>query len=152
MNQNNFSPALRLPPQAAIDAMQTRFALRVAAHLTERSTDIAPDLSERLRFAREKALERARAVRSAETTPVVGVSRSGAAVLGRSGGNGWWLKLASVVPAIALAAGLFMIQRWQENTQISTAAEVDAALLSDTLPPAAYSDAGFAEFLKTPGE
>jgi hypothetical protein len=28
------------------------------------------------------------------------------------------------------------------------AAEIDAQLLSDTLPPAAYSDPGFAEFLK----
>lgn len=152
MNQNHASTALRLPPQAAIDALQTRFALRVAAGLTERSADIAPDLSERLRFAREKALERARAVRGAEAVLVVGVGRTGAMILGRGRGSGWWLKLASVVPAIALAAGLFMIQRWQENTQISTAAEVDAALLSDDLPPAAYRDPGFAEFLKTPGE
>jgi Protein of unknown function (DUF3619) len=151
MNQNILRPALSLPPQAALDAMQTRFALRVTARLTERSAELAPDLNERLRFAREKALERARAVRSAETTAAVGVTRGGAAILG-GGGTGWWLKLASVVPVIALAAGLFMIQRWQDNTQISTAAEVDAALLSDALPPKAYSDAGFAEFLKTPGE
>lgn len=152
MNQNSLQPALRMPPQAAVDAMQTRFALRVTAHLTENANDIAPDLGERLRFAREKALERARAVRTAESTASVAVNRGGAAILGTTGRNSWWLKLASVVPAIALAAGLFMIQRWQENTQISTAAEVDAALLSDALPPAAYSDAGFAEFLKTPGE
>ena len=31
-------------------------------------------------------------------------------------------------------------------------AEIDAALLADDLPPKAYSDAGFAEFLKTPPE
>ncbi len=151
MNQNLLSPAISQPPAAAIDAMQTRFALRVAAHLTERSTELAPDLTERLRFAREKALERARAVRRAEVAMPVGASRSGAAILGRAG-SGWWLTFASVLPAFALAAGLFMIQRWQEDTQISTAAEVDAALLSDALPPQAYSDAGFAEFLKTPGE
>jgi len=150
MNQNSLQSALRLPPQAALDAMQTRFALRVTARLTERSTELAPDLTERLRFAHDKALERARAVRSAEATANVGVTRGGAAVLGRTGG--WWLKLASVAPVIALAGGLFMIQRWQENAQISTAAEVDAALLSDALPPQAYSDAGFAEFLKTPSE
>jgi Protein of unknown function (DUF3619) len=150
MNQNLPHPAWRLPPQSALDALQTRFALRVAARLNERSAELAPDLTERLRFAREKALDRARAVRSAEASAAVGVTRGGAAMLG--GAGGWWLKLASVVPVIALAAGLFMIQRWQENTQISTAAEVDAALLSDALPPQAYSDAGFAEFLKTPSE
>lgn len=151
MNQTRPSPAISLPPPAAIDALQARFALRVTAKLTERSADLGPDLTERLRFAREKALERARAARSAELTIPVGAVRGGAAVLGRAG-SGWWLRFASVLPVFALAAGLFMIQRWQENTQISTAAEVDAALLSDALPPQAYSDAGFAEFLKTPGE
>jgi hypothetical protein len=32
------------------------------------------------------------------------------------------------------------------------AAEIDSALLADDLPPKAYSDAGFVEFLKTPRE
>ena len=153
MNQNNLRPALplRLPPQAALDALQSRFALRVTANLTERSADLGPDVTERLRFAREMALERARAVRTAEAVVPVGVSRGGAAILGLAG-SGWWLKFASVLPVFALVAGLLLIQRLQDNAQISTAAEVDAALLADDLPPRAYSDAGFAEFLKTPGE
>jgi hypothetical protein len=151
MNRTNSSTAISLPPPAAFDAMQTRFALRVAAGLTERSSELNPDLTERLRFAREKAMERARAARAATIATPVGVSRGGAGLLGLAG-SGWWLKFASVLPVFALAAGLFMIQRWQEDTQISVAAEVDAALLSDDLPPRAYSDAGFAEFLKTPGE
>ena len=138
-------------PAAAIDAMQARFALRVAARLTERSQEISPDVTERLRFAREKALERARAARAADATPAQGVTRAGALILGRLG-SGWWLKAVSVLPALALVAGLVMIQRWQDNTQVSVAAEVDTALLSDDLPPKAYSDAGFAEFLKTPNE
>jgi hypothetical protein len=77
------------------------------------------------------------------------VTRGGASMLGRLG-SGWGMKIASVLPAIALVAGLVMIQRLQDNASIATAAEVDAALLSDDLPPAAYSDAGFAEYLKTP--
>lgn len=151
MNPTHTSTAIRLPPPAAFDAMQTRFALRVAAGLTERSSELSPDLTERLRFAREKALERARAARVAATATPVALSRGGAGVLGLAG-SGWWLKFASALPVLALVAGLFLIQRWQENTQISVAAEVDAALLSDDLPPRAYRDAGFAEFLKTPGE
>jgi len=149
MTQNDLRPTGSLPPAAALDALQARFALRVAAGLTECAGDLGPDLAERLRFAREQALERARAARSTEAT--VGASRGGAAILGRAG-SGWWLKLASVLPVLALAAGLFLIQRLQENAQISSAAEVDAALLADDLPPRAYSDAGFVEFLKTPGE
>jgi len=151
MSHNEIRSALNLPPQAALDALQARFALRVTAGLTQRSADIGPDVTERLRFARERALACARAVRTAEAAHLVGVSRGGAAVLGRTG-SGWLLKFASVLPMFALAAGLFLIQRWQDNMQISTAAEVDAALLADDLPPRAYSDAGFAEFLKTPGE
>lgn len=151
MNHNDFRPAPNLPPQAALDAMQARFALRVTAGLTERSADLGPDLTERLRFARDKALAYAREARSAEAASQLVVSRGGAAILGRDG-SGWWLKFASFLPALALAAGLFLIQRWQDDIQISTAAEVDAALLADDLPPRAYSDAGFAEFLKTPGE
>lgn len=151
MNNNHLRPGFGTPPQAALDAVQARFALRVAAKLTERSAEIGPDVAERLRFAREKALERARATRTANVVAPLGMGRDGAAILGGSG-PGWWLKAASVLPVFALAAGLFLIQRLQDNAQISTAAEVDAALLADDLPPRAYSDVGFVEFLKIPGE
>jgi len=134
----------------AADTLQARFGLRVAARLSEHAQDLSPDVSERLRFAREQALERARATRTAQATVRVGVTRGGAAILG--GPSRWWVTLGSVLPVIALAAGLMLIQRWQDNAQVSVAAEVDAALLSDDLPPGAYSDAGFAEFLKTPNE
>lgn len=144
------TPAFGAAQPAAADTLQTRFGLRVAARLTERSQDLDADVTERLRFAREKALERARATRTAEATTSLGVTRAGAALLGA--GGGWWLRIASVLPALALVAGLVLIQRWQDSTQVSVAAEVDAALLSDDLPPTAYSDAGFAEFLKTPNE
>ena len=155
MNQNTLSsafiPATALPPHASLDALQSRFALRVTARLTERSQDLGADVGERLRFAREKALERARAARSAGAVQAIGVTRAGAAVLG-GGGSNWWIRIGSALPVIALVAGLLLIQRWQDKTQISVAAEVDAALLSDDLPPKAYSDVGFAEFLKTPSE
>jgi hypothetical protein len=146
MNQST-----NMPSPSAADALQARFALRVTAHLTERSDSLAADLGERLRFARENALARGQAVRVSQSTRTVGVSSSGEAVLGRSGW-GWWLRIGAVAPAFALVAGLFLIQMWQDNAQIAVAAEIDAALLADDLPPTAYSDAGFAEFLKTPHE
>ena len=136
---------------SALDARQARFALRVACALTERSDRLGADVGERLRFAREQALTRARTLRPADAAPVLGVGASGAAVLGR-GGWGWWMRIGAVMPAFALVAGLVLIQKWQDKVQISVAAEIDAALLADDLPPTAYSDAGFAEFLKTPHE
>ncbi len=149
MSQYDFTTDSRLPSPAAVDALRTRFALRVASALSERTAGVAPDVGERLRVAREKSLDRARAARPAASAVAVG--RGGAATLALGGRDGW-LKFASLLPVIALAAGLVAIQVLQERAQISTAAEVDAALLADDLPPGAYSDAGFAEFLKTPGE
>jgi Flp pilus assembly protein TadB len=128
------------------DALEARIAYRIAARLNERAESVDSDISERLRFAREKAIVKAQAARSAEATHVV--SAGPAAVLG--GGNGWWVKLGSALPAVALALGLLLIQHLHKEAQISAAAEIDAELLADDIPPAAYSDAGFVEFLKTP--
>lgn len=133
---------------AALEALQARVAYRLAGRLSERAANLEDDVSERLRFAREKALERAQAARAAQARPVVGVGASGAALLGSAGG--WWVRLGSVLPLIALAAGLLLIQHLHGEAQIAAAAEIDAELLADDLPPAAYSDAGFVEFLKTP--
>ncbi len=133
---------------AARDALEARIGLRVAARLSQGAMALDGDVSERLRFAREQALERARAVRAAESRTAVAIGASGAAVLGGSGG--WWIKLGSVLPLVALAAGLFLIQYLHSEAQIETAVEIDAELLADDLPPAAYNDAGFVEFLKAP--
>jgi hypothetical protein len=143
----NSNTAAHLSGHAALEA---RFAYRLAARLSEHAETLDADVSERLRFAREKAMERSRALRVEPARPVVGITSAGAAVLG--GGSGWWVKLASVIPLVALAAGLLVIQHMHAEAQISTAAEIDADLLSDDLPPSAYSDDGFVEFLKTPRE
>ncbi|MFT3665831.1 DUF3619 family protein [Piscinibacter sp.] len=132
---------------AALDALESRVAYRIAARLSERAETIDGDVAERLRFAREQALARAKAVRTAHAGAVVGVGAGGAALLG--GGGGWWLKLGSVLPLLALAAGLVLIQHLHTEAQIEAAAQIDVELLADDLPPAAYTDAGFVEFLKS---
>lgn len=147
---NHFTPGL--PDVKGVDALEARFALRVAARLEQLASDVEPDIGERLRVAREQALERARSVRAIQRQAeqeVAFASRSGAAVLG-GGPSGWWIRLGSIVPIIALLLGLLLIEQWHSRAQISAAAEIDADLLADDLPPDAYSDDGFAEFLKTP--
>jgi Protein of unknown function (DUF3619) len=137
------------PPAGAPESAQVRFAQRIVAHLTEESGNLGADISERLRFARESALERARAARAlTSAAPSMGTT-GGSLVLG-AWSSGWGLKAASLLPLIALVVGLFFIQRIQNEEQISIAAEIDADLLADDLPPRAYSDAGFVEFLKLP--
>ena len=123
--------------------LEARYALRVAARLSERSDELPHDIGERLRFAREQALARARVARGAASS----AARSGgAAVLG----GGWWPRLAAALPVLALAAALVLVQTDQQDEQLRAAIETDAALLADDLPPSAYTDPGFAEFLKAP--
>lgn len=132
-----------------LDVLEARFALRVAARLHERARDVEPDIAERLRVAREQALGRARELRTAERQAAGTVAAAGnAAALG--GGSSWWVRIASIAPFVALVIGLMLIDQWQTQSQIEAAAEVDSALLADDLPPDAYSDPGFAEFLKVP--
>ena len=132
---------------AALEAAESRFARGIAACLSESAEGVAPDVAERLRFAREKSLEVVR--RSRAGAQVVGVTASGAAIAG-FGQSRWWLRFASVLPLVALVGGLVLIQDWENRTQISVAAEVDEALLGDDLPINAYRDPGFSEFLKAP--
>lgn len=140
-----------------LDARMARFGQRVAAGLNERNAELPHDVTERLRFAREQALARAaqaRAARTAASTASPSVVQMGAVLAlnggprGSQGDNGLWAKLISALPLLALLAGLLLMQQGQIHEQIVAAAEVDTALLSDNLPPAAFSDPGFAEFLR----
>jgi hypothetical protein len=54
------------------------------------------------------------------------------------------------VPLLVLVAGLMLISQWTVREQVLAAADVDTVLLSDDLPPDAYADPGFTEFLKSP--
>jgi hypothetical protein len=127
------------------DALQARFAMRVAAGLSESSARLPHDIDQRLRFAREQALGVARA-RLAEAGPVIASSSAGRLALG---GPSWWVRLASVLPLVVLIGGLLLIERGALEERIEAAAEIDTALLSDDLPPMAYVDPGFVAFLKT---
>ncbi|HSI47553.1 MAG TPA: DUF3619 family protein [Ideonella sp.] len=143
-------PAEQLRDSAGIEA---RFGLRVTAALSERAQS-APthDIDTRLRFAREQALARAMAGRKAQTqaasaTVLVGKSsRGGAGMLG--GHSPWLFRFASALPLVLLLAGLVTIDSLHDRAQVVATADLDTALLTDDLPPDAYSDPGFAEFLK----
>jgi hypothetical protein len=130
-----------------LDTLQTRFALRVASRLSERSSDLPRDLSERLRVSREQAVARARQLRLAQPATVQGHAWSqGSVALGESPPA--WLRLASLLPLMLLVLGLVLIQQLVDQAEIDATADVDTALLADDLPPEAYGDPGFVAFLK----
>lgn len=139
--------------QRSAEAAQARLALRLTAALSEyQSLEPNPDIDERLRFAREQALAGARQARESVAAAVPGVVGrvGGAAVLGGGpDGAPWWLRLGSLLPLAVLLAGLMLIDSRYTRAQIEAAAEVDAAILADDVPPEAYRDQGFVEYLKT---
>lgn len=145
------SPKYSAP--ADLDARVTRFGLRIAAGLNERNAELPADVGERLRFAREQALARAQAARAARG-PVAAdtVVAQGHSTLALGSGSGrfgnLWSRGLSLVPLALLLVGLLLAQRGQFHRELAAAAEVDTALLSDKLPPAAFRDPGFAEFLR----
>jgi len=126
------------------DAAEARFGHRVAARLSAGTDAMPHNISERLRVARAQAVAR----RKQTDRPAAVVVGSGStAVLG----SVWWNRFGAVLPLVALVVGLVSISVWQEDQRFKELAEVDSALLTDDLPPAAYTDPGFAQFLKTEG-
>jgi hypothetical protein len=138
---------------ARLEATEARVARRIVAGLEQSATAVPHEITERLRVARELALARARQMRlsaQAATSAAVIGSHGAAAALGS--GTPWWLRLAAAGPILLLVAGLLLIERINDNQQIDAAAEIDAVLLADNLPPQAYSDPGFGEFLRRPAD
>jgi hypothetical protein len=129
-------------------AIEARLGARLAGSLTVQAQSLPHDVTERLRFARGQAMARALASRMAPAVGVVARSSSGAAVLAGMGAP-WWQRLASVLPLLLLALGLLLIDHWSARERVMAAADIDAQLLADNLPPSAYSDPGFAEYLRT---
>ena len=138
---------------SARHALEERYAARLASALTEYQASAMPEgIEARLRFAHDRALAAARQSRAqrAPASAVLGAP-GGAAVLGAAGGPSdapWWLRLGSLVPFAVLLGGLLLIDNHYMRTQIDAAAEIDAAILVDALPPEAYRDQGFVEYLK----
>ena len=132
-----------------------RFARRVTARLSAGNDELPYDITERLRAAREQALSRRKAmapVRQVRTAPtIVHNGRSAALGWGSEGGT-WWRALASAVPVMALFVGLVVVNVSQDEYGAAEVAAVDTALLTDDLPPSAYADPGFAQYLKTVGQ
>lgn len=138
-----------------LDTRMSRFGLRLTAGLSEQCEQLPPDISERLRVAREQALMKARSARAAqpqEARQTVLLADGTLSVQGAKGPGGRWLKWASIGPLLLLVFGLLLIQHSQWYQQIVAGADLDAALLTGKLPPAAYGDPGFSEYLSTEDE
>jgi hypothetical protein len=128
------------------ELMQDRFGRQVADRLSAGTAELPYEIAERLRAARVQALAVRKTI-SLQMAP--SILRSGSSGTLAFGGLSLWRRIASAVPLVVLAAGLIVINAVQNDRRASEVAEVDAALLTDDLPPQAYADPGFIQFLKT---
>lgn len=109
-------------------------------HLLNQGLELDPVQRDRLREAREQALERQRP----EPVPAL---RWATNVLGTFDG---WRSLSTrvLLPVAVLAIAVSGIYSWQEKRRVAELVEIDSQLLTDDLPIDAYLDRGFQNWLK----
>lgn len=141
-------PAAR-PPHLR-DALEVRFGARVAAHLDEAAAALPPDIVTRLGRARQAALLHVRHQRQTVADTVV--VAPGAAAGRAPQTQPRWQRALAWMPLLAMVLGVWAIGEYQAQRRVRAAAEIDARLLTDVLPPAAYADPGFVQFLSEGGQ
>jgi hypothetical protein len=129
--------------QARTDAIGRMIAVR----LSEGAEALPHDMSERLKVARTQALAKRKIV-SLQVASDLAVSGGELALNLGGREDGLWNRIASLLPLLALVAGLISIAVLQDELRAREVAEVDAELLTDELPPSAYVDPGFAQYLR----
>jgi hypothetical protein len=126
---------------------EIKFANKIRQALNEGSRldgDRGARIAERLRAARERALERRRIAREPSLAWMRGTADN---VIGGFGGaDGFSLRL--LLAAALLVAGLVAIYSGQQDQRAADVEELDARLLTDDLPIDAYLDRGFETWLK----
>lgn len=138
--------------QLHTDTLQNRFGLRVAARLSAGTDALPHDIGERLRVAREQAVSRRKQPAAVlRQRAAMAASRNGntATLSFGDDGLGFWGRLTSAALVLVMAAGLIAINVIQDDDRTMEVADLDAALLTDDLPPEAYADPGFLQYLKT---
>jgi uncharacterized protein DUF3619 len=114
-------------------------------HLLNQGLELDPARRDRLRKARERALERQRA------EPVAALRWAGNLLGSLEGWRGVSARL--LLPLVVLAVAASGIYTWQEKRRVAELVDIDSQLLTDDLPIDAYLDRGFQTWLKSrPGE
>lgn len=147
-----------LSSASSLDAAEPRTVAVVLSALNDSARGLERDTAERLRASREQALARRKAARTASQTsdtPVLAPRPLGWASGAAPGtdrrlseGLNPFTGVASLLPLVLLVVGLAVLSQATAQWRASELAELDAQLLTAELPPAAYADSGFVEFLR----
>jgi Protein of unknown function (DUF3619) len=132
---------------------EDQFGHRIAFHLNGVENDLSHNITERLRVARLQAV--AHKAPSLQVVLQSPLSNSVFAMktVGAHGGSGpdgmsKWSRWMTAALLGILVFGFAAVQEIQDELRASDIAEVDSQLLIDDLPPAAFLDPGFTEYLK----
>lgn len=119
---------------------EEHFGYKVRQHLNRGLHDLRPETSNRLASARENALAHQRQ----------SVSQS---VLATAGSFVQFhlenLRFKQALVALILAMGVISTTFWVADERINELGALDSALLADDLPIGAFTDTGFAAWLKS---
>jgi Protein of unknown function (DUF3619) len=131
------------------NAAETRFGRDVARLLTEGNQALPHDISERLRVSRMQAMASFKQQQRPQAIAIPERARAPALVMADNGEDlSWWNRVAAAIPALLLVLGLFGISEVHDVNRAQEIAAIDVALLTDALPPEAYTDPGFLRFVK----
>lgn len=121
---------------------EQRFGNRIR-HLLNQGLELDPGTRERLRAARDQALERRRA-------EPVALARWADNVFGSF--DGWrGVSTRVLLPVAVLVLAVSGIATWQEKRRVAELVDIDSQLLTDDLPVDAYIDRNFQAWLKSQG-
>jgi len=122
------------------------FAYKVRRALNESAESLSAPTLDSLAQARKAALARKKPDAGAKVHVFSGVLASSNG-FSFPGPSTWLGRLGMIIPLLALVAGLVGIYQHEQQQRISELADIDAAVLVDELPPAAYVDTGFTAYL-----
>jgi hypothetical protein len=119
-----------------------------SAQLTLATPELPHEINERLRVARLHALAERKPQLQTRLIKSHQINGNSTLTALPDEGLNFWNILASALPLLVLLFGLMAIQWIQQDNLTSEIAAIDSALLTDDLPPDAYADTGFVQFLK----
>lgn len=117
---------------------ETELAPRIRGLLDQGTAELSSKAARRLYEARCDALRH-------QAAPVAALSLAG---VGHLLGDSIHRHYRGILAFVALAVGAMGVQVWQNEQEAAALAEIDSELLGDEVPPSAYTDQGFMEWLQ----
>ena len=135
----------------AKEAKELEFAYKIRHALDQNMANLPDDTVTKLAAARSIALSR----KKKDAPLLVAVTQAAVAghgTLGLHAPYTWLRRIGLAMPVIVLIVGLVGIYQFEQQRRIADTADIDTAILTDELPPAAYLDHGFNAYLSNRGE